>query len=122
MSNNLLLGVGYDYLSAYFQKQGINDYLDSSLQITLVNFGVIFTVAFMIIVISWFWKIFKAFIYSHTTNTLLSVYVQYSLYILISIFITSQFNNLLYYQFWLFPVVMLGTYFSKLSIAIRNER
>jgi hypothetical protein len=116
------LGIGYDYLSVYTQEFRNLSSLDSSLQATLINFGFVFTTFFAFIILSWFLKTLKGLKLLHKNRFPLKFYIQYSFYLFVAIFITSQFNNLLYYQFWLFPVVMLGTYFSKLSIAIRNER
>lgn len=98
-------GVGYNYLSQLLQNEmGILS-LDSSLLSTLVNFGLIPCLAFLLWGVYWSVNSFKQ--KSHPVFSWLYIYL------LICIFFTSQFNNLLYYQYWMIPMIALFTYLQR---------
>lgn len=104
-------GVGYNFLSLYMTDlKGLSS-VDSSTLATLINFGLI--LSFMLLLL-----------YVYTTITtykkindnklklkyIKDIYKKITLYVVICIVFTSQFNNLLYYQFWLFPIILIYSY------------
>lgn len=98
-------GVGYNQLSKLLLEQEALLSIDSSLLITLINFGTIPCLLFL--GCGLFWSIRR---YSKKNCPLFSpLYI----YLLISILFTCQFNNLLYYPFWLIPIIALFTYMER---------
>ncbi len=95
-------GTGYNYLSLLLQNETAILSLDSSSLSTLVNFGLIPCLIFLLCGLLWSIRAFKS--RPHPLFSWLYVYLA------ISIFFTSQFNNLLYYQYWLIPMIALFTY------------
>ncbi|KJS15781.1 MAG: hypothetical protein VR69_11910 [Peptococcaceae bacterium BRH_c4b] len=116
-----ILGVGYNYLSSYTENfRGLSS-LDSSIQATLVNFGIILTSLFIICFVMWIiitWKSIQH--YKKINHHIVELYNYFLWYILIILIFTSQFNNLLYYQFWLFPNIMIGTYFFYFAKGVKS--
>ena len=110
-----VFGVGYNYLLIYAQEARGLTSLDSSLQVILVNFGALGTLFIAALVCWWGVALWRR----------LSVSAEYAfarrctryllLYLVVVIGFTSQFNNLLFYQFWLFPILALSTYLMRYS-------
>jgi O-antigen ligase len=94
-----VFGTGYHYLSKEFHLLKGRLSPDSSVLITLVNFGLIPTLG-MVIVGVW-WSL------SHVRKQ--GVIFIFHIYVVICILITSLFNNLLYYPYWLMPVIAMMT-------------
>jgi len=101
-------GVGYHYLSPLFFLEFGRLAPDSSMLITLIDFGLIPTLAF--IAYSLFWSIQQF----HQKRGPLFFWL--FLYTVLCIFFTSQFNNLLYYQYWLIPMIALFTFTTRQSV------
>ena len=109
-----LFGQGYNYLYVLsVEKRGLTS-LDSSLQSTLVNLGVVGTALLVIISLLAFHKNYRKSKNNYELSNILSIL---SIYILITVVFTSQFNNVLYYQFWLIPILTIMAY---LGLCIRN--
>ncbi|MBS0628719.1 MAG: O-antigen ligase family protein [Verrucomicrobia bacterium] len=100
-----LFGTGYNYLSLLLQKETGILSLDSSPLSTLVNFGLIPCLAFFFCGFVWTLRAFR--------KDRSPLFSWLYLYLLLSIFFTSQFNNLLYYQYWLVPMIALFTYLQR---------
>lgn len=96
-----LFGIGYNYLPHFLKEESHLMGIDSSFLTTLLTFGLIPTLAFATYGVIWTVKKWRRF-------TPLFKWLYF--YLLISILFTSQFNNLLYYQFWLIPVIALFVY------------
>ena len=96
-----LFGIGYNFIPAYLQQESGLLGIDSSLLTTLITFGLIPTLCALFFGILWSFKRWKTFSPTHKW-----LYI----YLAISILFTSQFNNLLYYQFWLIPMIALWGY------------
>jgi O-antigen ligase len=107
-----VFGLGYNYLVIYAERARGLSSLDSSVQATLINFGILGT-SILAFNLSWYFlKCYRA-LRKHlpSLRTKLHLTLWYlNGYVLISVLFTSQFNNLLYYQFWLIPVVALYAY------------
>jgi O-Antigen ligase len=107
-----IFGLGYNYLVIYAERARGLSSVDSSVQATLINFGIIGT--FFIIAYS-VWFLIK--LYTRLGQQPLAVQRPLRLmlwylnsYVAVIFVFTSQFNNILYYQFWLLPVVALYSY------------
>lgn len=111
-------GIGYNYLSLkMFAMRGLSS-VDSSVLSTLINFGIVPTLAFIVFLF------FKMKNFSNKINSLEkscaidrpAAYIMraFLMYVLVCIIFASQFNNLIYYQYWLFPVVMLSEFFATI--------
>ena len=109
-----IFGVGYNYLLIYAQRARGLTSLDSSLQVILVNFGAVGTLFIAALVFWWGVTLWRRF--SGGGQTFAFRCTRYFLlYLFVVIVFTSQFNNVLFYQFWLFPVLALATYLLRCS-------
>ena len=109
-----LFGVGYHYLSLPFFEGFHRLAPDSSLILTLVDFG-----AIPCLLMGGFFVIWTILHFTSMTGPLRSLFSWLFIYLLVCILFTCQFNNLLYYQFWLIPLIAILTYIQKVSNAMR---
>ena len=107
-------GIGYNFLSLRTKEFSGLSSVDSSLLTTLINFGLMpflgFVFAFLI------WSVRKLSLFNSFKQTqplLYKSFRSFYLYLLIVILFASHFNNILYFQFWLIPMISLFTYFSR---------
>ncbi len=114
-----IFGVGYNYLLIYAQESRGLTSLDSSLQVILVNFGAVGTLFIASLVLWWGVTLWRRLSASNAANDRFTFRcVRYFLlYLTVIIIFTSQFNNVLFYQYWLFPVLALATYLMQYSSA-----
>jgi len=101
-------GTGYNYLSHLLQNKSSILSIDSSSLSTLVNFGLIPCLTFLFWGVFWSIRSFRRLMHP--------LFSWLYLYLVISIFFTSQFNNLLYYQYYAIPMIALFTFL------LRRER
>ena len=107
-----LLGIGYNYLSTYaLDARGLTS-VDSSPQAVLVTFGLVLSAVLGGMLTLWVVRLYAVVKRGQDTSSYTDMVSLFLLYLLVSIAFTSQFNNLLFYQFWLVPVVAFGTYLS----------
>ncbi len=113
-----LLGVGYNYLSDKI-NEGLNEgvvgwgSLDSSMLTILATFGLVISFLFFLLFVVWSWFSFVRFrSVSQGSDELYNCFRSYYIYLLVVIFFSSHFNNILLYPFWLMPIVSMFTYFS----------
>lgn len=110
-----LFGVGYNYLALYMEEYNSLSSVDSSPLATLINFGTIPCLGITLVFFIWALKGLRRFAQK---EELLSKFFRWFLcYTIIVLFFSSQFNNILYYQFWLLPVISI---FSFLNEAARE--
>ena len=101
-------GHGYHFSSGSIELARGNwqTNLDSSLQIILIDFGIIGSLI---------WLLYFLLIVINTVRKLKGeiriVYIKFVIYNLICILWASNFNNLVFYNFWLFPNLSLFYYF-----------
>ncbi len=100
-------GFGYHYMAPIFFEEWGRLSPDSSLLITLVDFGLLPTLAFALY--GTFWSL------KHFQKKQDPLFRPLYFYLIICIFFTSQFNNLLYYPYWLIPMIALFTYLTGRS-------
>lgn len=113
-------GCGYNYLFILSKRP-----LDSSILITLTSFGVIITGVFIIMMIRSGYVsccFIKKIKNVSCIKRVIKIYGDFVLYTVFMVIFASQFNNLVYYQFWLFPIIMIFTYLFMIikNIAQRN--
>lgn len=107
-------GMGYYFISLHARKEVQLAALDSSLLNTIINFGFIGSCFLFSKVIKIFYNQWKQFNNIKNRHFLLfKVFKWLYIYVLIMIFFTSQFNNCLYYPFWLIPVVSFWVYLNE---------
>ena len=117
-----VFGVGYNYLLIYAQEARGLTSLDSSLQVILVNFGALGTLFIAALVFWWSVALWRRLSVSaeHAFARRCTRYLL--LYLVVVIGFTSQFNNLLFYQFWLFPILALSAYLMRYSSTLTTMR
>ncbi|MCQ2009520.1 O-antigen ligase family protein [Sporolactobacillus sp. STSJ-5] len=110
--DNYLLGVGNGYIALYIKDYIARTSLDSSLLNLFISLGFILGM----IVLGYFaYKTISLWIALSEKKELIILskfYKSFVLYIIFCFIFTSQFNNLLYYQFWLIPVLIIFNYIS----------
>lgn len=94
-------GYGYNFISKHLQENYLQLNIDSSPILTVLNFGLLPSLCFLFGGGIWF------ITNIHHPHPLFRTLL---FYLAVCIFFTSQFNNLLYYQFWLVPMIALFTY------------
>jgi len=110
LSNNLLLGTGYNYLERLL--------VDSSVIVTFITFGSIISIIGLIIFLTWSfssWQRVKKLSVEH--KLLQNAYQCFYVYLLAVIVFSCQFNDVLYMQFWL--ILFLST-FSYLLLCVKK--
>ncbi len=112
-------GVGYNYLLIYAQRARGLTSLDSSLQVILVNFGAVGTLFIAALVLAWGVTLWRRLSPEHAFAFRCLRY--FLLYLLVIVVFTSQFNNVLFYQFWLFPVLALATYLMRYTSSLNMD-
>lgn len=115
-------GIGFNYLNLFLEDFSNLSMLDSSLLSILVTFGVSLFLFFLIVFFMW---IIQAYSFAKNLQKnnfpIGTLFLGFYSYLIISIFFTSTFNNLLFFQFWLIPVLMMCTYFSIYKENIRKH-
>lgn len=108
---NPIFGIGYNYFLKIAKKdRGLNA-LDSSLQNVLVNFGIPTFILFFFLFSRWFFKV------SYYNRILdlpeKQIFSSFNIYLLVTFLFTSAFNNVLFYSFWLVPVISFLTFMNS---------
>lgn len=111
-----LLGYGYNFAVWELLEKKKNTGLDSSVQMILIDFGVLLSSIIGATFVYWIVKCGRRirirFGSSSGKNRLWKFYISY---VLIVILFASLFNNILFYPFWEIPVIVLGVYLSRLG-------
>lgn len=121
-SDHPLLGVGYNYLSFRMARDVGAQAVDSSVMVMAANFGLLLTWLLFVLLGLWVvntWRKLPALDRADAPSADLFRYLV--AYMAICIVFACQFNNLLFYQFWLFPMVMLGAYFTRLMTHLTKK-
>lgn len=104
------LGVGYNYLTQMMTDFQVFS-VDASILATAINFGIPLTLMALILLAGCTWLLFKRSKGMQEGMLLLRRTILYFLaYLWIVILFASVFNNVLYYEYWLFPTSFLGSY------------
>lgn len=106
-----LFGTGFNYLTPFLKDNVGISTPDSSLLHTVGNFGIIPTFLFALLGIVWSIRRFQSLRVLKEKNIFIGkIFSWLYIYLLICIMFSGQFNNLLYYQFWLIPIIAIFTY------------
>jgi O-antigen ligase len=108
-----IVGLGYNYLAVYAEKlRGGLSSVDSSPQATLINFGIVGSFLLLACIAWFFVKLYNTLrILTEPLQSQWRLILWYlNSYVLVIVIFSSQFNNILYYPFWLFPIIALYTY------------
>ena len=113
LSDYPLFGVGYNYLRLFVKGILGGSSVDSSVLATVVNFGLIPSSLFVVMFVVWSVNFISSYnsLKEKDKEVFLSSRAFFA-YLLFVIIFTCHFNNVLYYQFWLVPVVAIFTYYS----------
>ena len=113
LEQNPVLGIGYDFLRLIGPELERFSSIDSSVLSTFIFFGIPLSICFFIWVGFWFRRLYQKL------DQLKDAYLKFAdfyqniiIYVVICIVFSSQFNNLLYYQFWLIPILSIFSYMS----------
>lgn len=111
-----IMGYGYHYSIAEIARLRGGGGLDSSLQILLIDFGLI---GFILIAVYFFVTLRNIKINLKSLNNIFifKFYVIFLIYLFTVIFFSSIFNNILFYPFWLIPNFGLIIYFYLMAYA-----
>jgi O-antigen ligase len=111
-----LLGYGYNFAVWELVEKKANTGLDSSVQMILVNFGLLPSALIVAAFIFWIATSSQSLrLRFGDSSGLWRIWNLFAIYVTIVILFASLFNNILFYPFWEVPAVMLGTYFSRLG-------
>lgn len=113
LAENPVTGLGFNYLSLRTEEAFGLSSVDSSMLATLINLGVPFTILLLVAVA-------RRAVLIRTRMAGWNAasrwpYTWFLAYVLVVATTGSLFNNILYYQFWLLPVVVLWISFDILS-------
>ena len=114
---NPLFGVGYNYgyviseeRTLVSEHSGVQSGFDSSILTILVNFGLIPSIIL-------FFFILRAITSIKTNNQdILLYWVPLKIYLFVVAIFYSQLNNILFFQFWLIPMISMWTYIHLISV------
>lgn len=109
------LGMGYNYHSIPMLAFNGLTSLDSSLLVTLVSFGLIFTAVLFLLLAGWAARTRAKLVAWEAYDTRPRLFFDlYLWHLAIVILFSSQTNNVLYFPLWLLPTLMFGSYLSLL--------
>jgi hypothetical protein len=98
-----LFGMGYHFLSRTLVDGTRLSTLDSSILQSLVNFGLIPSLCLAVVFL--IWAVNRFALYGGTGYE--KIFRDFFYYVMIVILFSSLFNNILYYTFWLIPIVAI---------------
>jgi hypothetical protein len=112
-------GVGYNYLAIFLEELSS---VGSSLLATLICFGApIFLIICILYVFFCVRECFRFQKIKKVSPILYRWYLSFFVYLQIVVFFTSWFNNILYFQFWLIPMIAIFRYFSLLRDMLADD-
>lgn len=121
LKENIFLGMGYNFMQPYTEEFRGHASVDSSVLNVLVSLGV----PLFIFSIVWFFLAFKnalsRLFSTEITQEFRLFFLVFMAYVILSILFSSLFNNILFYQFWVVPVISLLTYFFFATNAITQK-
>lgn len=112
-SEHPILGYGYNFSLETQKNLRGNIGIDSSLQATLINFGFLGFTILSLVFIFFLTLLFKNI--KNITYINKQIIIGYIIYLLISVFFLSSFNQLLYYSFWLIPTFSIGIFLYRIK-------
>lgn len=101
-------GIGYNFIAHEYLEKSVAHGIDSSLLSFAVCFGLMVTV-FLVFFGFLFWKREKELV-KRKDIFLFHLFTIYSTYLIIVVLFASLFNNILFYPYWLVPMIVIFTY------------
>lgn len=109
-----IMGVGYNYLAFRTAVDAGSQKLDSSVLYIVTNFGLMMTWVLMLLFVLWLVNVSRRFSLALPSQRyLVLLFKSLLVYVVICLVFAGQFNNLIFYQFWLLPIVMVLAYLSR---------
>lgn len=106
-----VLGFGYNYVNEPARKmRGGKVGLDSSIQVFFASFGLPGSLVLIAVVFNWLWNVGR-----RLSSDGLFLYRGAVIYSVITIMFAGNFNQILFYPFWLVPVLAFLAYFHFLA-------
>ncbi len=113
LKEHVFFGMGYNYLMKAFTERTDMYCVDSSMLFSLINFGSIpFAVFFSFLAYSYMQFVRSMSRWKRENPAFRCLMADFHLYILLIVFFASFFNNVLYYNFWLIPMLTICFYLS----------
>lgn len=121
LKSNWILGTGYNYLFVGLSNKSI-PILHSSLLISVVSFGIPIMVFFTVLLLFWFFRMGRSVKVLSAVHSDFSLMLQcFLIYLVICFCFSSNFNNLLFFPFWLFPIISIFSYFSSYIVYVSKN-
>lgn len=112
-----VLGFGYNYVIDPARKiRGGKVGLDSSIQVFVASFGIPAAVWLFVMVVAWFSRIRKRL--AGEALLLCGILLMYCAF---TVLVAGNFNQILFYPFWIIPVTGLISYFHFLAFARKPQ-
>lgn len=109
-----ILGFGYNYVNEPARKmRGGKVGLDSSIQVFVASFGLPGSIFLAMAVCMWLWRIGR-----RLSSEVLLIYQGTVIYSIVTIIFAGNFNQILFYPFWLVPVFAFLSYFHFLAYRV----
>ncbi|RTQ91249.1 MULTISPECIES: O-antigen ligase family protein [Stenotrophomonas] len=106
-----ILGFGYNYVNEPARKmRGGKVGLDSSIQVFFASFGLPGSIVLIGVVCSWLWNVDR-----RLSSDRVFLYRGTVIYSVITVVFAGNFNQILFYPFWLVPVLAFLAYFHFLA-------
>jgi O-antigen ligase len=116
IAQNPFFGVGYNFFAPLVQKERGLSALDSSMQNIVVYFGIPISIILMFL---FFWWLRKIVLYNQFACLVdRQIFRSFLFYLVVTIIFTSSFNNVLFYSFWLVPVM---TFINFINMYLRDQ-
>ncbi len=106
--NNPILGTGFNFTLEIQKKLRGGIGIDSSIQSILIGFGIIGSMFLVFLLFIFIVSIYNS--YKRAKNYEREISFFYVIYLILSILFLSNFNQLLFYPFWMIPTLSFGIY------------
>lgn len=121
-----VLGYGYNFSLYSLQHLGRGGF-DSSLESFAVNYGLLICLLMVIFLIHWWFRISNRLKRNGANHDLRSLWNLLILYIVLTLGSAGNFNQILFFSFWIVPIVALIAYvefasYLRSDIGVRPQR
>lgn len=119
-NNEPLFGYGYNYSIETIKVAGRIG-LDSGLQVLLVNFGLLPVLCLTLYAIGWWVRVNRSLKSHGGVTDDYHAWRLLTIYVILTIFWAGNFNAILFYPFWLVPVLSMFMYFEFIINGKRSK-
>ncbi|SDS06586.1 O-Antigen ligase [Halopseudomonas litoralis] len=113
-----LLGHGYNFAIGHL-KGGTK--VDSSLQMVIMSYGLIGTLVILLAASLWAWVI-SSKLRQLSSPQPSQLFRKLVIYIVLTLLWAGHFNQIVFYPFWLLPVLALFFYFDQLCVSLKSPQ